>query len=296
MTAAGSPGTYTLPAGIDVSATPVIAGSPSRLLSLFSGWAMVGLYKVSAAWMLGVYFGEPQPIARVSYSQLAYAVIWTIMTVLIFKLADRVVIERMKWPSLVFLVMPTLLLVTLSTITVENLIWCLSVPDVTLIIVIENAIARNFHSVFLDALVVFGIATAIRIRNYSAARAILTSQLETQLGNAQMQALRSQMQPHFLFNTLHSIASIVYRAPDRADQMISRLSDLLRMSLATSAQQTVALSTEIEFTRCYFDIQQIRFSDRLDSCVGRRAGHGGAQRAELHPPGSCGEQRQARVE
>jgi LytS/YehU family sensor histidine kinase len=72
-----------------------------------------------------------------------------------------------------------------------------------------------------------------------------------------------QLHPHFLFNTLHSINSLVAEDPAGASQMIARLGDFLRLTLEHSERQFVTLAEEVEFLRCYLDIEQVRFQDRL---------------------------------
>src|SRR5947207_2621120 len=89
------------------------------------------------------------------------------------------------------------------------------------------------------------------------------SSLKTQLAEAQLRALKMQLHPHFLFNTLHSISSLVLEDPPRANAMIARLGDFLRLTLEHSDQQMVTLNEEIEFLRCYLEIEQVRFGDRL---------------------------------
>lgn len=88
------------------------------------------------------------------------------------------------------------------------------------------------------------------------------AQLESQLATARLEALKSQLQPHFLFNTLHSISSLMLTDVGAADQMMSLLSDLLRMSLSGNSQITT-LGDELHFVNTYLDIEKIRFDDRL---------------------------------
>jgi len=94
-------------------------------------------------------------------------------------------------------------------------------------------------------------------------REVRTSQLQAQLAKARLQALKSQLQPHFLFNTLNSISALMLTDVEAADRMITRLGDLLRISLETAGTQMTTLSRELEFVNCYVEIEKVRFEERL---------------------------------
>jgi signal transduction histidine kinase len=95
-----------------------------------------------------------------------------------------------------------------------------------------------------------------------------TARLNEQLSNAQLNALRRQIEPHFLFNTLNAIAGLVREERnDAAVSMIAGLSDFLRRVLENSDRQQVPLAEELEFTQKYLDIQKARFADRLQFSV-----------------------------
>ncbi len=87
--------------------------------------------------------------------------------------------------------------------------------------------------------------------------------LSRQLAEARLQALRMQLNPHFLFNTLNAIATLVHRDPQSADEMIACLSDFLRLTLNSQNTPESPLRTELEFARRYLDIEKVRFGDRL---------------------------------
>jgi two-component system LytT family sensor kinase len=89
------------------------------------------------------------------------------------------------------------------------------------------------------------------------------AELQEQLTAAQLQALRMQMHPHFLFNALNSIAELIHESPDAAEQMVNGLGDLLRIYLRSGETQEIPLAQEIDFLRRYLAIQQVRFEDRL---------------------------------
>jgi LytS/YehU family sensor histidine kinase len=97
-------------------------------------------------------------------------------------------------------------------------------------------------------------------------RALNAERLQTRLAEAQLQALQRQLQPHFLFNTLHTISSLMRSDVEAADVMIDRLSDLLRMSLKSNAQE-VSLKQEMEILQSYLAIEQTRFRDRLSVAI-----------------------------
>ena len=92
-------------------------------------------------------------------------------------------------------------------------------------------------------------------------------QLETQLAQARLNVLKSQLQPHFLFNTMHSISALMLTDVHAADRMMTRLSDLLRMSLESGALQVTTLKRELEFVTVYLEIERIRFEDRLNVVI-----------------------------
>jgi len=98
-------------------------------------------------------------------------------------------------------------------------------------------------------------------------RELRAAHLQTELAKAHLQALKSQLQPHFLFNTMHSISSLMLTDVGAADRMITQLSDLLRMSLENKNIQQTTLSQELEFVNRYLEIEKIRFEDRLNAVV-----------------------------
>jgi two-component sensor histidine kinase len=93
------------------------------------------------------------------------------------------------------------------------------------------------------------------------------ARLQSRLSRTELQALKLQLQPHFLFNTLNTITALVHRDPARAERMVSGLSELLRVSLGSAGDQEVTLARELEVLQHYVDIQQVRFEDRLTVTV-----------------------------
>ncbi len=94
-------------------------------------------------------------------------------------------------------------------------------------------------------------------------RQLRAAQLESRLHQARLEALRSQLNPHFLFNALHSIAELIHQDPGLAERLIVRLGELLRLVLETSNRAELTLGEELEFIRGYLDIEQMRLGERL---------------------------------
>ncbi len=132
-----------------------------------------------------------------------------------------------------------------------------------------------FSVYFLDELIIYLLVLAIgfardyflRYQEHLTEAVQLRTQaaeLHAQLAEARLQALRMQINPHFLFNTLHAVSSLVERDPRGVRRMIARLSELLRYTLAGSSAQEVPLHQELTFLNGYLEIQQIRFQGKLE--------------------------------
>jgi two-component system LytT family sensor kinase len=117
----------------------------------------------------------------------------------------------------------------------------------------------DIHIYLIIVVIAYVVAYHVDLRNQEWRRA----QLENNLVRADLQVLKIQMQPHFLFNTLHSVAALINTNPRAAQKMICSLGDLLRMSLTGRDLPEVTLRRELEFLDLYLDIQRVRFQDRL---------------------------------
>jgi two-component system LytT family sensor kinase len=108
-----------------------------------------------------------------------------------------------------------------------------------------------------------GVAHALRFYERAKTREARETDLVSRLAQARLEALRMQLNPHFLFNTLNSIASLVQEDPQAAEEMIEALSDLLRLTLRASDRQEITVREELQFLDRYLHIEQTRFGDRL---------------------------------
>ncbi|HJV22288.1 MAG TPA: histidine kinase [Holophagaceae bacterium] len=122
---------------------------------------------------------------------------------------------------------------------------------------------KVFHLAFVEFLMAIGAWVAFDFYHRYRERELAASHLEAELARAQHQALRMQLQPHFLFNALNTINSLIRVEPEQAEQMVTRLGDLLRYTLEQSGPQEVTLRQELLVLNCYLDIQRQRFGPKL---------------------------------
>ena len=134
---------------------------------------------------------------------------------------------------------------------------------IRLVDVLPRRILPEFRLGDDDVLGARAFVHALDYHRESQEREIAGAQLQTQLAEAQLEALQRQLHPHFLFNTLNTISALMHRDVHAADEMLVQLSDLLRLTLDRVGTQQVPLTDEVDFLKKYLEIEQTRFGDRL---------------------------------
>jgi two-component system, LytTR family, sensor kinase len=198
--------------------------------------------------------------------------LWAALTPLVFKLASRFAPSRGHLWRLPLLLVLGLGLAILAHLAVEVLrVEVLEVPrrgPSGRVPPIQISWFLNDYIVYLGVLAAGFARDYFRryeARNQEAARLQAEAAvLQARLAEAQLSALRMQLNPHFLFNTLHAISALVERDPAGVRRMIARLSELLRSTLDESAQAERTAEQEMDFVARYLDIMKIRFQDRLE--------------------------------
>jgi two-component system, LytTR family, sensor kinase len=232
-------------------------------------WTLLALVFVSLSSASAIAGGN-QPNLRLLFAiQFTRFYLWGALSPLIYLVVRRFPIEiRSGRRAHLFVHLAALV----SLCTVHQLLYMIVTwltdgpPGAPASAFFDNFFGKFFTGVYLGVmiygLIVFAIQAFIFYQNYRAEEE-QRLHLTAQLAQAELHALKMQIHPHFLFNTLHSISSLVLEDPPKANQMIARLGDFLRLTLEQSERQFVTLKEEIEFARCYLDIEQERFSDRL---------------------------------
>jgi sensor histidine kinase YesM len=121
----------------------------------------------------------------------------------------------------------------------------------------------EFSNDLIGFTVIVGAYSFYQRLRIAQAQQLASAELQTKLVQAQLENLRLQLQPHFLFNTLNTISSVMYEDVRAADAMIAQLSDLLRLTLRASRTHEIPLAEELEITRLYLDLMQKRFENKL---------------------------------
>ncbi|HYK00426.1 MAG TPA: histidine kinase [Thermoanaerobaculia bacterium] len=124
-----------------------------------------------------------------------------------------------------------------------------------------------FHTHFLFAVLVIGVANFLRFEREESMRRNADARLESELAQARLRQLRADLHPHFLFNALNAVAALLHRDPLAAKEMLGKLRGLLRASVASAETREVRLAEELEFLERYFDIQKMRFGEKLSTAI-----------------------------
>jgi two-component system LytT family sensor kinase len=229
-----------------------------RWVLAFVCWTGVGLFFASQTYLTYMTTGGKAPLGFVLEMNLSEWYLWAVLAPGIVWLARSFPIDRRTWTRSLPIHAVAAVGVALATWQLNNLFrqYVLGVRQTTSLVYV-------FHQNLVTySLVVAATQGYLYYRRYRQSE-VRSAQLTAQLAEAQLQALRMQLHPHFLFNTLNAISTLVHKDPESADRMIARLSDLLRLTIENVGVQEVPLAQEIEFLERYLDIERTRFGDRL---------------------------------
>ena len=249
------------------------AGSPSRFLRWrwIEGAVLVFFWTLIALLTLAQHAFDPRSgdqgglhQGEVLQTFLQYAV-WAALTPCIFWMSARFTLERRGWLRLVPLYIVVGIAVAVLADLIDHLLWNALVSGVPPRPVSVLYILSGFH--FLGefslyfVLLIAGFTRFFFLRSQENQKE--AARLQAHLAEARLQTLRMQINPHFLFNTLHVISDNFEEDPRTARRMIARLSEILRYTFEETGAREVPLGQELRFLDGYLDIQRFRFEDRL---------------------------------
>ncbi len=238
-------------------------------------WTLFGLFYFSQGMTQRLVLHDATPWWRNLVAWLVGVYIWALLTPAILWLGRRFPIERGDWLRQAGLQLMLSAGFSAVELILEDLLYSgmhLFPSDTSdFRVVIARSLVRGFHGGILNYWIVLGLQWGVlyyhryRERSQEVLQMQLrASELQSQLVSAQLNALKMQLQPHFLFNTLNAITVLVRQQRSRdAEQMLGHLGDLLRGVLEDVDAQEVSLRRELEYLQLYLSIEQVRFADRL---------------------------------
>lgn len=241
----------------------------------FALWTILGLFHFSQAVTQRMVQPDPTPWWRYLVAWLLGVYVWALLTPVILWLGRILPIERRNWVQRASLHLLLAAVFSVFELGVESALYTGLHLFPALITDLRSTFAflliRGFHGGILNYAIVLGVQWGVLYyhRYQERSQEILrfelrASELQTQLVSARLNALKMQLQPHFLFNTLNAITVLVRQRKHRdAEQMLGSLSDLLRGVLQDVEAQEVTLLRELEYLQLYLAIERVRFPDRL---------------------------------
>jgi signal transduction histidine kinase len=234
----------------------------------WGAWALLGLYMATMDMVMYPKESFPQLILL----NILQNLVWGVAGLGIIALANRWPLEKVgleQWRILLIHLFSSVAIAVAGLVVVWVIAILFTEPESrTKMLAAPLKGFRRFFSMYFHVNLVLMWAVlggfhGWRIHRRLRERELEAAHLGARLAQAQNQALRMQLQPHFLFNTLNSISALIHSDPESADLMLSRLADLLRQTLESGAAQEVSLRQELAFSQGYLAIERIRFQDRL---------------------------------
>ena len=232
---------------------------------ILAGWTLIVVTFSVQAYVFAVARGRPDNFWHEFLVASTEWYVWAALTPLVLFLCRRFRIASQNWPRAVLLHLVAGIVISFLQLAIQVRLNFIVNPGykMTYWRVLYFFATFKLHMNLLTYWVIVALNHGVYYYEQSRARELAWSRMEADLANAQLQVLNMQLHPHFLFNTLHSISTLISDDPQAARQMVLKLSDLLRASLNKIDQPEVPLHQELELLECYISIEQTRFKDRL---------------------------------
>ena len=232
---------------------------------IFAAWTLIVVTFSVQAYVFAVVRGRPDNFRHEFLVASSDWYIWAALTPLVLFFCRRFRITSDNWLSAVPLHLAFGIAISFLQLAIQVRLNYILNPGYKLSYwrVVYFFATFKGHINLLTYWVIVALNHSFYYYEQSRARELAWSRMEADLANAQLQVLNMQLHPHFLFNTLNSISTLISEDPQAARQMVLKLSELLRASLSKIDQPAVPLQQELELLDCYISIEQTRFKDRL---------------------------------
>jgi len=241
-----------------------------RMSWQFALWTFIGLLSASQYYSFYRFENERFPLWRLMMWQMPGWYLWGLLTPLILLLGKRFRVERTRWLAPLATHLLIAAQIAFSHLSITAFFRWAFFPTTSpygparFVNMWFVTFATSFHIALLIYFAILGAGYSFEFYRKYRERELAASELEKQLAQAQLQALKMQLHPHFLFNTLHNISALVRKKENQtAVRMISGLSDLLRYVLRQNEAQAISLRQELDFIEQYLEIERLRFQDRM---------------------------------
>ena len=226
----------------------------------FAGWSLLGLMTSLSILISFRIAGMPQSPANAFAMGMTDMYMWGLLSAAAIFLSRKISLERFGWTSVVLLNLAAAVALLLARYLVERAILRSGgIRPGPLVQSITRSFAPRLLTYLGLLLASYGWVYILKHRE----RELREVQLREELVRAQLGRLKAQLEPHFLFNSLHSISTLLHRDPAAADRMLSRLAEHLRISIRAPDTQLVELEQEVAELQPYLEIEKIRFGRRL---------------------------------
>jgi two-component system LytT family sensor kinase len=253
------------------AAVPSVADSvplPS-LLRHATTWRLLGWWTVAyglSSWIIEYLFSRLDPAASITFAfafnRVVYATVWSGAIVVAILATERFPVTSTKQVGRIAIHLAVCLIVTILWGIIAYYGCVLLVPGWKPLGIARMLASTSKNVLFGYGLVIVLVHITLRVRVHRNQEVALLRQAHL-TAQAQLQILKLEMQPHFLFNALHSVSALIESDPVAANDTLALVSDMLRHAVATARVQEVSLREELATLRLYTQIQQVRFGDRL---------------------------------
>jgi two-component system LytT family sensor kinase len=235
-------------------------------LGILAVWLLAGVFSTSEFYRRTMVNGIPPDIREIFYFQMSSSFLWAALTPLVIALAEALPIRRPHVLRNVVTIAATLPVIAILRAAAGGVVLNLSEGDPVSIHMINLSVAIRTHRNIFILLMIVVITNLLIAQRETAARERNSVRMQTLLAQSQLDQIRTQLQPHFLFTTLRKISTLIDKDPTAADAMLVRLSDLLRRSLdATTAD--VRLSDELDAIDRYLQIYKTGLGEQLQTTL-----------------------------